>query len=166
MRLVIEGSDFQRLSQATQDELLRVLKGREVPPGAEVNGTPAPTRRPRFRWRRPVDLNSDLTSRLMHGLGENHKARLKLFAEKGGRVSLQQLLAVTGDSEPRALSHFEGAVTRRLRRILGDSEKVAYLIGWDYDSTQWNADRSEIVDGTYYVSDATLQRLRDYFELD
>lgn len=166
MRLVIERSDFQLLSKSTQDELLRVLTGHagEAPARSGMNGAPA--RRPRFRWRRPVDLTPELTVRLMHGLGETHKARLKLVAEKGGRVRLSELLAVAGDSEPRQLSHFEGAVTRRLRRILGDTEKVAYLLGWDYDSTEWNADRSEIIDGIYYVSEPTLHCLRAYFELD
>lgn len=167
MRLVIEGSDFKQLSQSTREELLRVLTGQHerAGPPPEVNG--APVRKPRFRWRRPVELNPDLTAKLMHGLGENHKERLKLFAESDdGRVRMRDLLDVTGDTEPRALSHFEGAVTRRLRRILGDTEKVAYLVGWDYDSTEWNADNTQIVDGVYYVSDATRHCLREYFEPD
>lgn len=167
MRLVIEKSDFQRLSTATQDELLRVLAGRGAMARAGINGgEPATAKKPRFRLRRPVELTPELTSRLMHGLSESHKARLKLFAEKGGRVSMKELLARMGDTDVRALSHFEGALTRRLRRLLNDTDKVAYLIGWDYDSTKWNEDRTQIVDGTYYVSDSTVHALREYFELD
>lgn len=160
MRLVIEKSDFQRLSTATQNELMQALFGRAV------GDTSSPLKRPRFRLRQPIDLTPDLTVKLMHGLADNHRRRLKLFAEKGGRVSMRELLAVTGDSDVRALSHFEGAVTRRLRRIVEDYEKVAYLIGWDYESTQWSEDGSQIVDGTYYVTEPTLRCLREYFELD
>jgi hypothetical protein len=170
MRLVIEKSDFQRLSTTTQDELLRALSGRTGTAGAVANGGGAAVagtaKKPRFRWRKPVDLTPDLTARLMHGLSDSHKERLKLFVEKGGRVSMKELLELTGDSDVRALSHFEGTLTRRLRRLLNDTEKVAYLIGWDYDSTKWSEDRTQIVDGTYYVSDATVNCLREYFEPD
>lgn len=167
MRLVIEKTDFQRLSTATQDELLRVLAGRGALARAEAGPAKlASNRRPRLRWRQPIDLSPELTARLMHGLADGHKQRLRLFATNGGRVSMKELLLLMDDTDIRALSHFEGAITRRLRRLLGDTEKAAYLIGWDYDSTQWNADRSQIVDGTYYVSEPTLRCLRDYFELD
>lgn len=164
MRLVIEKSDFQRLSKATQNELIRALSGADGAPVAGVNG--AAGKKPRFRWRQPVDLTPDLTARLMHGMAESHKNRLKLFAEKGGRVSMKELMDLSGDTDVRALSHFEGAITRRLRRLVGDTEKVAYLVGWDYDSTKWNDDGSQIVDGTYYVSEPTTRCLRDYFEID
>lgn len=164
MRLVIEEADFQRLSTATQNELLQALLGR-APAGAAVLPT-SPVKKPRYRLREPVDLSPELTAKLMHGLAENHRRRLRLFAERGGRVSMRELMALTGDTDVRALSHFEGAVTRRLRRILGDKDKVAYLIGWDYDSTQWNDDTTEIVDGTFYVTEPTLRCLREHFELD
>lgn len=160
MRLVIEKQDFQRLSTATQNELMQALFGRAA------GDTTSPVKKPRFRLRQPIDLTPDLTAKLMHGMADNHRERLKLFAEKGGRVSMRELLALTGDTDVRALSHFEGALTRRLRRIVDDQERVAYLIGWDYDSTQWNEDSTEIVDGTYYVTDQTLRCLREYFELD
>ena len=168
MRLVIETSDFKRLSAATQDELMRVLAGRNGgDAAAEIDGAAAArARKPRLRWREPVDLTPELTQRLMHGINEQHVDRLRLFAEQGGRVSMRQLLGRHEDDDVRVLSHFEGAITRRLRRILGDSEKVAYLIGWDYDSTEWNADKSQIVDGTYYVSEPTVQALRGYFGLE
>ena len=160
MRLVIEKQDFQRLSTATQNELMQALFGRAV------GDTTSPIKKPRFRLRQPIDLTPELTAKLMHGLADNHRERLKLFAEKGGRVSMRELMALTGDTDVRALSHFEGAITRRLRRIVDDQERVAYLIGWDYDSTQWNEDTTEIVDGTYYVTEPTLRCLREYFELD
>jgi hypothetical protein len=190
MRLVIEPKDFKRLSTGTQSELLRLLTGGGKGPttvdalsdahaAAAANGAAngqgqaaaKPKSAPRFRLRQPVDLTPDLTQRLLHGMNAEHKRRLSLFAEHGGRVRMQQLLeseAETWGETPdvRTLSHFEGAVTRRLRRILGDQDKVAYLIGWDYESTVWNDDNSQIVDGVYYVSGPTVACLREYFELD
>jgi hypothetical protein len=165
MRLVIEPQDFKQLSKATQEELLRALTGQGDAASATGSGAAAPGKKPRLRWRRPVDLTPELTQRLMHGINEQHVDRLKMFAEHDGRVTMKQLLGRTEEDDVRILSHFEGAITRRLRRILGDTEKVAYLIGWDYDSTEWNADKSQIVDGVYYVSDDTLRCLKDYFGL-
>ncbi len=164
MRLVIEKSDFRSLSKSTQNELLSVLTGQEVAANGEGKGTAG--RKARFRLRQPVDLTPELTTRLMHGLSEIHKERLRLFAEKNGRVTMKELLAHTDGADVRALSHFEGALTRRLRRLLGDTEKVAYLIGWDYDSTVWSDDGSQIDDGVYYVSEKTAHALRHYFDLD
>lgn len=161
MRLVIEPKDFKRLSNATQNELLRVLTGAD----ADAVASASTAHKPRLRWRRPVDLTPELTQRLMHGINEQHVDRLKLFAENGGRVTMKELLGRSQDEDVRALSHFEGAITRRLRRIMGDTEKVAYLIGWDYDSTEWNDDKSQIVDGVYYVTDDTVHCLKDYFGL-
>jgi hypothetical protein len=197
MRLVIEPRDFKRLSTATQSELLRMLTGggkapsvaEALSPDAAARGEPVDrtrangpgsqgrggkSRRPRLRWREPVDLTPDLTQRLLHGINKQHKDRLRLFAEKGGRVRMRELLSpdgapedgVPGAADVRLLSHFEGAITRRLRRLLDDTDKVAYLIGWDYPSTQWNADHSQIVDGEYYVSGPTAACLRAYFGID
>jgi hypothetical protein len=157
MRLVIEASDFRRLSMETQKELLGYFAG----PGfvdAKEN-----RRRGQYEWREPMDLNRDLTVQLMHGLAENHLRRMKLFTHRDGRVTVKQLLRATGDSDPRVLSYFQSVVTRKLRRILGDSEKKAFLIGWDYDSTKWNKQHTEIVDGTYYVTNKTAASLRSYF---
>ncbi len=57
------------------------------------------------------------------------------------------------------LSHFEGAITRKLRRLINDDEKKATLIGWDYDSTTWSEDGWRIQDGIYYVTEASAEAL-------
>ena len=165
MRLVIEASDFRRLSAATQKELMKQFAGR---PFAEAPDTRRPDGKDRrggrsWEYREPIDLDAELTVQLMHGLAENHRKRLLLFARDNGRVSMKQLLKVTGDKDPRVLSYFNSVVTRKLRRILGDSEKKAYLIGWDYDSTRWNKEHTVITDGTYYVSGKSANALSDYF---
>ena len=40
-------------------------------------------------WRDPIDLDPDLTARLLRGLAENHQLRLEVFARQGARVSFQ-----------------------------------------------------------------------------
>ena len=163
MRLVIEADDFRRLSKATQRELIRFFAGRGF--ADRHYGEPQPpSRRSEVEWRRPIDLTPELTMQLMHGLGENHRQRLSLFARTGGRVSMKQLLHKTGDTDPKVLSYFQSVVTRKLRRILGDHEKQALLIGWDYDATRWNREHTQIVDGVYFVTEPTASALQGYFD--
>jgi len=155
MQIVIEPNDFRRLSPETQREIIQLIAGREALAGQRT------TRRANARWREPVDLTPDLARRLVHGLSDNHRRRLEIFARSGGRARMTELLGVTGDSHWRALSLFEGAMTRRLRRLIGDEEKKANLIGWDYDSTVWDKDHKEILDGVYYVTPSTARALKE-----
>ncbi len=154
MRIVIETTDFKRLSPEAQREIMGLFAGPEV---LEPGRT---RRRATARWKEPVDLTPDLARRLVHGLSVNHRQRLEIFARKDGRARMKELLAVTGDSHWRALSLFEGAMTRRLRRLIGDDEKKAHLIGWDYDSTVWDKEHKDIVDGVYYVTPTTAEALK------
>ena len=157
MRLVIEASDFRRLSADTQKELIRHFAGRSFLEAR--NGR----RRGQYEWREPIDLNHDLTMQLMHGLADNHRRRLEAFARNNGRIAMKQLLKVTGDKDSKVLSYFQSVVTRKLRRILGDSEKKIFLIGWDYASTKWNKEHTEIIDGDYYVTNKTLSALKAFY---
>ena len=133
MRLVIEASDFRRLSAETQKELIRHFAGKSFLDARSGR------RRGHYEWREPIDLNRELTRQLMHGLAESHRRRLEAFVEHGGRITQKQLLGITGDREARVLSYFQSVITRKLRRILGDTEKKTYLIGWDYSATKWNS---------------------------
>ena len=166
MRLVIEASDFRRLSVATQKELIKQFAGRQFVESTDTRRGDGKDKRGGRHWedREPLDLDPELTIQLLHGLAENHRKRLLLFARNNGRVSLKQLLKVTGDKDPRVLSYFNSVVTRKLRRILGDSEKKAYLIGWDYDSTRWNKEHTTITDGIYYVTEKSAAALANYFD--
>ena len=157
MRLVIEASDFRRLSTDTQKELIRHFAGQNFLEARESR------RRGQYESREPIDLNRDLTVQLMHGLADNHRRRLEAFARANGRVSMKKLLQVTGDRDAKALSYFQSVVTRKLRRILGDSEKKTYLIGWHYASTKWNKEHTQIVDGEYYVTTKTVSALKSFF---
>lgn len=152
MQLMIDASEFRRLSTETQTELVALLEGRPIQPRAQVGNT-------QLRWRRPVDLTPDLARKLLHGLADEHVTRLSLFAGKTGRVAMSELLRTTKDDDLRVLSHFEGVLTRKLRRLINDAEKKATLLGWDYDSTKWSEDGGRIVDGTYYVTERTAEVL-------
>ncbi len=160
MRLVIEDKDFRRLSAGTRKELMGVLAGRR---GADLRAVDGGGRKAAFRADRPIDLTPELAGKLLHGLAPNHRRRLELFASNGGRVSMKELLAVTHDKDLRVLSYFQGAVTRKLRRLLDDKEKRIFLVGWDYETTRWDKDHKTIVDGVNYVSEKTTHSLKDYF---
>jgi hypothetical protein len=154
MHIVIEPKDFRKLSIDTQRELIRKFAD---PKSLESN---RPARRAESSWKMPADVNKTLAKRLVNGLSENHRKRLEIFARNDGRARMTELLAVTGDSHWRALSLFEGVMTRRLRRLIGDEEKKANLIGWDYESTVWDKDHKEIEDGVYYVTPRTAAALK------
>jgi len=158
MRLVIEDSDFRRLSAGTRKELLETFANSKTTAG---NGSEKQT--VNALWRRPIDLTPELAARLLHGLSEPHRERLKLFAKRGGRVSQKELLKVTNDTDMRALSHFQGVLSRRLRRFIDDPEKRIHVIGWDFESTRWDKGHTTIVDGIYYVTDTTTKSLQRYF---
>lgn len=159
MRLVIEGEDFRRLSSETQRDLMKLLTGKNY------MEAPEPPRKSRYRLREPIDLTPELTAKLMHGLADDHRRRLEVFARNEGRVSMQELLKLTNDTDWHVLSYFQSVVTRKLRRLLPESGKNVQLIGWDYDSTQWNADHTQIVDGTYYVTGESARCLRSHFHM-
>jgi hypothetical protein len=126
-------------------------------------GVRTPRKRNLDRWRYPMDLTPELAARLLSGLAENHRNRLELLVRKGGRASIKDLLAVTGDHDLRVISYFQGALSRKIRRIAGDQDKRLHLIGWDYTTTKWNADHTMIIDGDCYITHATLVALRDAF---
>jgi len=157
MQIVIETNDWQRLSAPARQELLRLL-------GSEAAAAPRAAAEQRgFRWRVPHDLTPALAKKLLRGLSDDALKRLKLFARNGGRVTMRDLLAVTKDSDLHVLSAFEGMVTRKLRRLVGDDNKIVSLIMWDYEAEQWDAEHKELLDGVFYVSPATAQVLQRQF---
>ncbi len=159
MRIVIEQTDFRRLSAGTQRELIAAFTGK-TQAAAE-----APKKAGKLLWRQPMDLSPKLAVRLLHGLSEPHRARLKLFARRGGRVTQRDLLNATDDKDMRVLSHFQAVLSRRLRRLLDDPEKLIQLIGWDFEATKWDKSHTDIINGVYYVTEPTTRVLRDYFEV-
>lgn len=161
MQLVIDQSDFVRLSSATRGELLRLLGGETQP---AVPGAAAAKRG--FRWRQPHDVNQALLRKLLKGADAATRERLAVFARNNGRASMKQLLAVTKDKDWHALTPWEGAITRRLRRLVGDDNRIVSLMQWDYEAEVWDADHSNLLDGVYYVSPTTTKALRKELGLD
>ena len=162
MQLVIDQSDFARLSGAARGELLRLLGGEGQP---AIAPAVVPAKR-NFRWRQPHDVNQALLRKLLKGADTATKERLAIFARNNGRASMKQLLAVTKDKDWHALTPWEGSITRRLRRLVGDDNRIVSLMQWDYEAEVWDADHSHLLDGVYYVSEATTKALRKYFELE
>ncbi len=158
MRIVIEQADFRRLSAETQRELIEAFAGK--------GKAAAPKKPGKLLWRQPMDLSSELAVRLLHGLSAPHRARLKLFARKNGRVTQRELLKATDDKDMRVLSHFQAVLSRRLRRLLDDPEKRIHLIGWDFEATKWDKSHTDIINGVYYVTKPTAQTLQRYFEIE
>jgi hypothetical protein len=159
MQLVLDSSDLAQLSTAARGELLRLLGGEA--PGA----APAAAARRNFRWRQPHDVSLPLLRKLMKGADAATRDRLAVLARNNGRASMTQLLAVTKDKDWHALTPWEGAITRKLRRLVGDDNRIASFMQWDYDSEVWDGDHSRLLDGVYYVSDITTKSLRKYFDL-
>jgi hypothetical protein len=163
MQIVIESLDWRRLSSGARDELLQLLEEPSAPAPAKSRAMAPADNSKGFRWRVPFDLTPDLARKLLRGLTGDQVTRLKLFAKGNGRVSLKAMLAATKGADLHVLSAFEGAVTRKLRRLVGDENRIISLIMWDYDAEKWDKGHSELVDGVFYVSAPTVQALKKCF---
>jgi hypothetical protein len=156
MQIVLDSSDFSRLTDAAKKEVLALLSGGAgaAPKAAVRKETPG------LRWREPVSLDSEQVAKLLHGLSGKQKEILSAFANGKGRVSMKQLAKITGDKHLSTISQFQNQVTRKLRRIIDDPDKKAQVFAWDFDKTKWDDRKTTIVDGEYFVSPATAQALR------
>jgi hypothetical protein len=161
MQLVIDQADFARLSSAARSELLNLLGPQTQAPSPVTSGA-----RRNFRWRQPHDVALPLLRKLLKGADAATRERLTIFARNNGRASMKQLLAVTKDKDWHALTPWEGTITRRLRRLVGDDSRIVSLMQWDYDAEVWDSDHSHLLDGVYYLSETTTKSLRRHFELD
>jgi hypothetical protein len=162
MQLVIDQTDFVRLSTTARSELLRLLGG-EAQPSAPAASAPA---KRNFRWRQPHDVTQALLQKLLKGADAATRERFAIFARNNGRASMKQLLAVTKDKDWHALTPWEGSITRRLRRLVGDDNRIVSLMQWDYEAEVWDASHSNLLDGVYYVSPATTKALRKELGLE
>jgi hypothetical protein len=161
MQLVLDASDLSRLSTAARGEILRLLGAEPAPaPPAAASG------QRNFRWRQPHDVSLALLRKLLKAADGATRERLAVLARNNGRASMKQLLAVTKDKDWHALTPWEGAITRKLRRLVGDDNRIISFMQWDYDAEVWDADHSHLLDGIYYVSEATTRSLRKHFGVE
>lgn len=154
MQILVEDRDFRRLKPETQQELLSLLLGKRIP---SVQPNPSTGR---LKWRQPVDLRPEQAMKFVHGLSSDQRRKLELFAKKGGRVRMRDIMELSGDTDLCGVSEFQKQMTRRLRRLIDDPEKKAQLIGWDFEATKWDDKQTTIVDGVYYVTETTASSLR------
>ena len=161
MQLVIDQADFARLSSGARSELLSILG-----PQTQLQPPAAVAARRNFRWRQPHDVTLPLLRKLLKGADAATRERLAIFARNNGRASMKQLLAVSKDRDWHALTPWEGAITRRLRRLVGDDNRIVSLMQWDYDAEVWDSDHSQLLDGVYYLSETTTKSLRKHFGLE
>ncbi len=160
MQLVIDQADFGRLSSGARSELLNLLSPPTQP------HSPITAARRNFRWRQPHDVSLPLLRKLLKGADAATRDRLAIFARNNGRASMKQLLAVTKDKDWHALTPWEGAITRRLRRLVGDDNRIVSLMQWDYDAEVWDSDHSHLLDGVYYLSETTTKSLRKHLGIE
>ncbi len=157
MQLVIDQADFARLSSSARNELLRLLGAEGQSASLSVGSASG---RRNFRWRQPHDVNQPLLRKLLKSADAATRERMAIFARNNGRASMKQLLSVTREKDWHALTPWEGAITRKLRRLVGDENRIVSLMQWDYEAEVWDADHSHLLDGVYYVSAATTRALR------
>jgi hypothetical protein len=160
MQLVLDSTDFARLSAAARGELLRLIGGEGQP------APPSTGSRRAFRWRLPHDVSLPLLKKLLKGADTPTRERMALLARNNGRATMTELLAVTKDKDWHALTPWEGAITRKLRRLIGDENRIASFMQWDYEAEVWDSDHNRLLDGVYFVSDATTKSLRKHFSLE
>lgn len=151
MQILLDADDLRRLSPNARSEVMALLGGAPAGP---------PARQDRLKWREAYPLNEEEARLLVQGLSSKQKQRLALFASKTGRARMKDIMAAGGDKDLKPSSTFAKDMTRRLRRLIDDPEKKAQLIQWDFESTKWDASKTTIVDGVYYVAPTTAHSLR------
>jgi len=148
MKIILETEDFQRLSTAARDEILKLATGSKVSCNEEDPYGAA-------------DLTPALAKKFMAGVSVQTKELLKVFVDNGGRASYSQLLKQQGKYDDwRKLRGFFSGVTRRTRKILQDNE--AQLLIWDENTAGYD-EEGELLDGEYVMSSMTVKALNLYF---
>lgn len=169
--LVISEEDFARLSPDTRRELLSFF-GMEERLTGNGGAKPAPGHAGHTAgqaWNPEGDTPYPLSPReakeLIRGLSPSSRAILKAFCQhsdgKLGRASLEELLAVSGHSEPQRLMKAIPGITRRLRTVTNNRE--AWLIDWFDEDWEWDDAAKSWTKGAYFIPAPAIQALRQAF---
>jgi hypothetical protein len=98
----------------------------------------------------PRPLSSAQLQDVWEGVNEQAQRILGAFATHGGAMSPQDIMQVLGVEEPRLLNGPLGGISRRVKKLLGDSEATFYSVNPD--------------DGRYVLPTATFEALCDVVE--
>lgn len=140
-------NDFRHLSGNTQSEILSLFSDASLTE-SKADSTPLS----KDEEDRPEDITLRQVKQLMAGVNDLTKQALQLIADRDGRVNMsdikQSLKIVDSD-----WAGMQSGLTRRLRTVIGDAERKAYLISWEHIGEEWVGS----------VSRATCKSLQNYF---
>lgn len=150
MRLIIEAREFATLSHDTQQELLDRFAG-------EYWARKAGSKKPPAQEANLVDLTPGHAAQLVEELSQEDRRLLQLFAQRGGRVKLNELLAAKNDSDPETVSRFVAAITGKVQAMLDEKLKGKGVFAQE----QVTGEETTM----YRMSELTAQSLRCFFPI-
>ncbi len=148
MRLVIEAREFATLSRETQDELLGRFAG-----AAWLQKSPS--HQPPVQEDDLVDLMPTQAARLTEMLSNEQRYLLQLFAQRGGRVELNELLAAISHADSEAASRFLSVISEKVASLVADNANGKSLFAREQASGEEPT--------VYRLSARTTQSLRCLF---
>ncbi len=173
--LVISEEDFTRLSPETRQELLSFFapgeaatgnaSAKALPQGSSPNAAAAAGQAWDPDGDTPYPLNPREAKELIRGLSPSSRAILKTFCQhsdgKVGRAKLEELLEVSGHSDPQRLMKAIPGITRRLRTVTNNRE--AWLIDWFDEDWEWDDAGKTWTKGAYFIPAPAIQALCQAF---
>lgn len=150
MRLTIDDHEFATLSDNTQRELLRRFAGKRW---REETRSREPSRHDEDL----MDLTVEQAGHLVETSCEKHRRFLRLFAQRGGRAKLDEILATGDDRDPEVISQFVSGITDKARSMMGEDTCDKNLFARD--------PQIEGSSPVYRLSESTTQSLRCFFPM-
>jgi hypothetical protein len=150
MRLVIEAREFATLSHDTQQELLDRFAGKVWQRHSE-------SKRSVMHKADLVDLTPSQAAQLVESSSEEDRSLLKLFAQRGGRAKMDELLATSNDTDPEIVSRFVSAITRKVQAVVGEDSQGKSVFVQEPAPEEGST--------IYRLSDLTTQSLRCFFPM-
>ena len=169
--LVISEEDFARLSPDTRRELLSFfgMEGRLRDGEGATPAASAASHSSGQAWDpdgdTPYPLQPREAKELIRGLSPSSRAILKTFCQNSdgrvGRAGLEELLGVSGHSDPQRLMKAIPGITRRLRTVTNNRE--AWLIDWFDEDWEWDDAAKTWTKGVYFIPAPAIQALCQAF---
>lgn len=148
MQITLNDNDISKLKPETVADIWSLI-------GAQKRGGKPMQADDTIDYDDVADLSINQVIHFMETVSAPVVNGLKYIAEHGPRVHGNELLE---NAEVPALKDFQGATTKRVRKITGVDD--AMLLGWD----DWTKYADGI--GYYAVTNVTYDSLRRYFKID